>query len=176
MKTSLILTAMLASLTTIGVAQARDQLYEHKHTGSMETQKNTDVDFGNPGDIRATDRTVEFTLTSSGTTSHSSLGVSTRENVRFDLKNDASQTAAFVIGDAHAIKEFAELFKADPNNVAQDFHGVILAPGQTQKFAWKFNTFATPMVYAAYVTRDGNYTKSMMKIYVSPETDRNQRR
>ncbi|GAB3253663.1 hypothetical protein [Chitinimonas naiadis] len=172
MKSSMIFTAVALSILTIGAAQAQDHKYEHSHKGSAEALKNTDVDFGNPADVRSANRKVSFTLNSGGAVNRSSFGVEIRDQVSFDLANDASQEAVFVIGDKHTIKEMASLYKEDPNNLKDDFHAVVLAPGQKQKFGWKFDTFSTNTVYAAYVTRDGSYTDKMMRITVTPVRDR----
>lgn len=163
-----VLSTQTASRATAPVTLASADRYEHKHSGGMETQANADVDFGAPADVRSTDRSIAFGLKASGGVSSTSQGVEARERIRFELSNGSTQATAFVIGDEHAIREYADAFKTNPDSVKADFHGVQLTAGQSQKFAWKFDTYGTNVVYAAYVGSDGSFTDKMMKIQVMP--------
>lgn len=172
MQTKWIIPAVLTGFLGLGIAQADDHGYQHSHSGSEQARNNTDVNFGNPADVKRADHTVKFELSANGAVSQQHLAIKANDTIRFNLRNDSSQMAAFVIGDEAVLREFSRAYQANPQIASGDFHAVPVAAGQSQKFGWKFNTFGTKTVYAAYVTSDGEYAGKMVMIHAGTERNR----
>ncbi|GAB3266011.1 hypothetical protein [Chitinimonas naiadis] len=162
---------LLTAAATIGISQANDG-YSHSHSGTPRQLSNSDVNFGSPASVKFADRGYEFKLGADGKVSRSWFSVESSERVRFDLENQSNQVVAFVVGDEPAVAEYAQLFRKDPSNVSNDFHGVILSPGEKKNFAWKFDTFGNPKVMATYITLDGEYQKNKAPVSVTRSRDR----
>ncbi|HEY9104865.1 hypothetical protein [Chitinimonas sp.] len=171
MKITALIPFALIAAATLGSASA-NEAYVHSHSGTPQQATNSDVNFGNPASVKSTDRNVDFKFSLDPAAKQRGLGVESHERIGFDLENPSKQAVAFVVGDEAAVAEYAQLFRQDPNSVSSDFHGVLLAPGEKKRFAWKFDTFGNPKVAMAYVTLDGEYQQRKVPVTVTRVRDR----
>ncbi|GLR12884.1 hypothetical protein GCM10007907_16740 [Chitinimonas prasina] len=172
MASRLVFTTLIATLG-FTVAQAGDHGYKHSHAGSEQARTNGDVTFGQPADAHHAERKLALELTSAGKLNGKAAGVEENEVLGFDLKNSSKQPIAFVVGDKAAIEEFASLYRNNADSASKDFHAVQIAAGQSQKFGWKFSTFRTSTVSAAFVGMDGTIQDHMLTFSVHTNRNRN---
>lgn len=136
--------------------------FEHHHG----VNPSTDVDFGSPADVQAASRTILFSLAPDGKVNETNAVVIAHQTIRFDLQNTTNQPVAFVIGDEHAIREYASAYSSQGASLNTDFHALSLTPGQASTLGWRFDTYGANTIYAAYVGVDGNYRDKPMVIRV----------
>ncbi|GAB3253658.1 hypothetical protein [Chitinimonas naiadis] len=156
------------AVLTLTPAQADSTRYKHSHHTTQSELTNQDVNFGSPGSGTDVDRTVTLAITSSGDLTQRAVLVRRNERLQFALKNDSQAPVAFVVGDAQAVQEYADLYRDSPSSAMTDFHGIVMKPGLTQSFAWKFDTFGNPRMFAAFVGVDGTYAGKIVQFNFLP--------
>jgi uncharacterized cupredoxin-like copper-binding protein len=114
--------------------------------------------YGEPGQAAQGSRVINVQAADNMRFTPDAITVRRGETIEFVVKNTGSLAHEFVLGDAHSLKEHAELMRRYPDMEHDDPNMAKLAPGGTASLIWKF-TRAGTVEFACLVP--GHYQAGM---------------
>ncbi|MEX2586433.1 MAG: plastocyanin/azurin family copper-binding protein [Actinomycetota bacterium] len=145
---SVLLALLLAVGLILGGCAQEDPAIEGAPSGEERGEEAGDdhddemVDFGEPGDPAAADRTIEIDMLDALRFEPDAVDVQVGETVTFVLTNTGQIVHEFLIGDEHYQQDHAqEMTEMDDGMEHEELpNGLDVDPGETAELTWTFTT------------------------------------